>query len=322
MSIERPTTIDLMQTEERPGRDGIVLVDKSAGETSFQVVKRFRRALKIKKVGHAGTLDPFATGLLIMLLGQATKLSPYIMSGVKQYQGTIHLGVETDTLDPEGRVTHVRAVPSFRLEQIQEVVRTFIGEIEQIPPSYSALKYKGKRAYAWARQGVRVELPKRVVRIHSIEIRSIDLPDITMEIRCSGGTYIRRLAADIGNSLGPGAHLKSLRRLSNGPFSVQNAMESGAMGDFMDSRYIWERMISLKDSLVDMKEIQVDDPMTHKIRNGYRPKWEELFAGSTSFKEYDGPIKVVNGSTLITVMEIKRVTGENQDWFKKMRVFH
>lgn len=322
MSTERPTTIDLKQTEARPFGDGIVLVDKSAGETSFQVVKRFRRALKIKKVGHAGTLDPFATGLLIVLLGQATKLSPYIMSGVKQYQGTIHLGVETDTLDPEGRVTQERDVPSFRLEHIEEVVRTFVGEIEQTPPSYSALKYKGKRAYAWARQGVQVELPKRVVRIHSIEIRSIDLPEITMEIRCSGGTYIRCLAADIGKALGPGAHLKSLRRLSSGPFNIQNATESVSVGEFMDDRYIWERMISLRDSLLDMKEIQVDDPMTHKIRNGYRPKWEELFTGSAVFNEYDGPIKVVNGSTLIAVMEIKRVMGENQDWFKKIRVFH
>lgn len=300
--------------------DGILLVDKSAGETSFQVIKRFRKALEIKKVGHAGTLDPFATGLLIIMLGQATKLSPYLMAGVKQYQGIVHLGTETDTMDPEGRITQMRDVPALRLEDIRDVIRTFIGEIEQTPPVYSALKYKGKRAYALARQGINVDLPKREVRIQSIEICSVELPELNLKIRCSGGTYIRKLASDIGKALGPGAHLKALRRLSSGPFDVKDAIESSV--DSMDEEQIMERMIPLTDSLPDMPAIQLDQLMAHKIKNGYRPKRKELFPESTVSNDYDGPIKLVNSSTLIAIMEVRRMVREDQDWSKKMRIFH
>ncbi|MBN1847330.1 MAG: tRNA pseudouridine(55) synthase TruB [Deltaproteobacteria bacterium] len=300
--------------------DGILLVDKPAGETSFQTIKRVRRAIKIQKVGHAGTLDPFATGLLIIMLGQATKLSPYLMAGVKHYQGIIHLGVETETMDPEGRVTRIKDVPPFGLKAIQEVVQGFIGEIEQTPPSYSALKHKGKRAYALARQGIKVDLPKRVVRILAIEICSVDLPEIVLKVRCSGGTYIRRLAADIGGKLGTGAHLKALRRLSSGPFNVENALESTK--DSMDEACIMEHMIPLADSLPDMPAIQLDHLTARRILNGYKPDENDLFSGSIVPDDYHGPIKLLDGSILIAVMEVKRIVGGNQGWIKKMRIFH
>ena len=206
--------------------DGIILIDKNEGESSFDVVRRLRAKVKVKKVGHAGTLDPFATGLLIILLGQGTKLSPFLMSGQKRYRATMRLGVETDTLDPTGRVIRTTHVPAFEPEQIKTNALKFVGEIEQVPPIFSAVSYKGNRAYKLARKGIKVELEKRRVRIHSVEIISIDLPEITMEISCSGGTYIRSLASDIGNKLGTGAHLSALRRLSSGPFEVKDALNT------------------------------------------------------------------------------------------------
>ncbi|MDY7037605.1 MAG: tRNA pseudouridine(55) synthase TruB, partial [Thermodesulfobacteriota bacterium] len=206
--------------------DGILLIDKNEGETSFDIVKRIRQNSMVKKAGHAGTLDPFATGLLIVLLGQGTKLTPYFMESEKIYRAIMRLGIETDTQDPTGQVLHSRPVPDFTQGYIKEKAKNFIGEIEQTPPAFSALNYKGKRAYEFARKGIRIDLEKRRVKIHSIEIISINLPDITMEIRCSKGTYIRTLAADMGKRLGPGAHLKALTRLAIGSFRVEDALDS------------------------------------------------------------------------------------------------
>jgi tRNA pseudouridine55 synthase len=311
-----------MHRSQRLFHDGILLVDKKVGETSFSVVKKVRGVLGLKKVGHAGSLDPFATGLLIILLGQGTKLSSYLMAGEKAYQGTIHLGIETDTLDSEGLVTQVRDVPSFHMEQIQGVIQTFMGEVEQTPPIYSALKFKGKRAYALARQGMSVVLPKRMVRIPSIEILSVEIPEITIRIRCSGGTYIRSLAADIGSALGTGAYLKSLRRLSSGHFHVKDAIESDSIQDLGPYEDLAVHMISLNDSLPGIKELRVDDPMSRKIRNGYRPRREDVLAQSDLFDDYAGLVKLVNGSTLIAIMEVKQPDNEDRDWVKKIRVFH
>ena len=178
--------------------DGILLVNKIKGETSHDVVKKVKAAFGLKncKVGHAGTLDPFATGLLIILLGQGTKLSRFIMSEDKVYRGTMRLGVETDTLDCTGSVVHKVTVSELGIEQIREKARQFVGEIEQLPPVYSAVKYKGTRAYKLARRGEEMSLKKRNVTVYSLRILSVDLPDVTMEVRCSSGTYIRSLAAD------------------------------------------------------------------------------------------------------------------------------
>ena len=193
-------------------REGIILVDKGEGETSFDVVKKIKKALGIKKVGHAGTLDPFATGLLIVLVGQGTKLAPYLMSGKKTYRGTLRLGVETDTQDPTGHTVSTRPVPEISLEEIRRHALGFTGEIEQVPPAFSAVRHQGKRAYEFARKGIAIDLKKRRVRIHSLEVLGVALPEITFQVVCSGGTYVRTLAADLGKQMGPGAHLRELRR--------------------------------------------------------------------------------------------------------------
>ncbi len=259
--------------------DAILLVDKGEGETSHGVVKKIRSTLRRGKryrVGHAGTLDPFATGLLVILLGQGTKLSRFMMAGEKEYLATLELGIETDTLDPTGRVTAIRDVPKLSFDHIQETVHRYEGRITQTPPAYSAVKYQGSRAYALARKGVSFELKQREVIIHSISIISVDLPDITMRIRCGGGTYIRSLAADMGRDLGTGGRLKTLRRLRSGAFDVASAIPSGEISPQAHTEILLEMMMPLPKALPDMGQMNLNGMLAEKVRQGYQPTWDEL----------------------------------------------
>jgi tRNA pseudouridine55 synthase len=294
--------------------DGILLIDKNEGETSFDVVTMLRKTLGLKKVGHAGTLDPFATGLLIALLGQGTKLSRYLMAGEKRYLASIRLGIETDTLDPTGHVVRTKPVPELKREDIEKRILTFVGEIEQTIPAFSAVNIKGRRAYKWAREGMNLDLPKKLVIIRAVETISIEMPVVTIEVVCSGGTYIRSLATDIGNRLGTVAHLSSLRRLSNGPFHVNDAINSEEISIAGSVNIIKDNMISLKDSLPEMKEIHVDIKTAEKIRCGYRPRWNEV--------EGEGFIKLINEESLVAIVEVNLQSGDDTDWLRSIRVFH
>lgn len=300
--------------------DGIILIDKNEGETSFDVVKRAKRVFN-RKAGHAGTLDPFATGLLIILLGQGTKLSNYMMAGKKRYLAVMTLGIETDTLDRTGQVLSNRPVPDVGQEEITRVIRGFAGEIEQRPPAYSAVNYKGQRAYKLARQGIDVDLGKRTVSIHSIEIVSITLPDIAFDVTCSGGTYIRTLAADIGERLGSGAHLKSLRRVSSGPFEVRDALDSRMLENLAGGDIPADRIISLKDALPDMAECPIDSEAAKRIINGIRPGWDEPWIRDVLPDDYRGYIKLTNGRSLVAILEADRGVRDDRVWLKGMRVF-
>jgi tRNA pseudouridine55 synthase len=302
--------------------EGIILIDKNEGESSFDVVRKAKRAFKIKKVGHAGTLDPFATGLLIILLGQGTKLSSYLMSGKKRYLATMTLGIETDTLDKTGRITNMMPVPEIDPETIRKVMQGFTGKVEQTPPLYSALNYHGQRAYKLARQGISVELEKRTVTIHAMDIISIDLPCITFEVTCSGGTYIRSLAADIGERLGSTAHLNALRRLSSGPFEVIDAIDSKILGECHEDNDLAGETISLKDALPDIKECVVDRETAKRIMNGRRPGWDEVGSWDPSLNEYHGLLKITDGSSMIAVMVVDRRSRDEKAWLKNIRVFN
>ncbi|MCP4665904.1 MAG: tRNA pseudouridine(55) synthase TruB, partial [Deltaproteobacteria bacterium] len=262
----------------RIGPDGILLIDKEEGQPSYGVVKEVKSALKgsqVGKVGHAGTLDPFATGLLIILLGQGTKISQWVMSQDKIYLATMRLGVETDTLDPTGQVVRTSVVPDLDPGFIREKSRSFIGPIEQVPPRFSAVKYKGTRAYKLARRGMAVDLKKRTVMVHSLSILSVNLPDVTMEIRCSSGTYVRSLAADLGRVLGPGGHLGSLRRLASGSFEVRNALKQSEIRAGGGPALL-DRVIFLRAALPQAPEIDVDRQTARKVRQGGRPDWNGL----------------------------------------------
>jgi len=298
--------------------DGIILIDKEAGRTSFDVVKDIRRILKIKKVGHAGTLDHFATGLLVILLGQGTKLFSYIMCGGKKYCATMRLGVETDTHDLSGHIVQVKPVPKLDHGYIEEKASEFIGDIEQAPPIFSAVRYRGERAYKFARKGIKVEIKKRRVKIHDLKITSLDLPEVTMEISCSSGTYIRSLAADLGEKLGTGAHLKALRRLSNGPFKVQNALDPEHLRISGSNHLLRDRIIPLREALPDMVETHIDAKMALKIRHGYQPAFDEVFSNAHS---HEGVMKLIKGKELVAMANVSHPKSDRGGRLKIVRVF-
>ena len=210
---------------------GVFLIDKPVGLTSFKIVHRVRRLLGIKKVGHAGTLDPFATGLLVVCAGRpATRLISGFMEGEKEYLATLCLGVETTTQDPEGEVVRRTRVGELSAARVEECFKQFRGEISQIPPIYSACKHKGKPLYYYARKGIEIVKEPRTVCIRTLERTdgTGDLygDEISLQVRvvCSKGTYIRTLAADIGRELGCGAYLTQLRRIRSGCFSIENSL--------------------------------------------------------------------------------------------------
>lgn len=204
--------------------DGVLLVDKPSDMTSHDVVAIARRALGMKKIGHCGTLDPLATGLLILTLGRGTKIQDLLMSEDKEYFATLTLGVTTDSQDSDGEILETKPVPDFPLEQLNAAFAKYDGDFYQLPPMVSAVKKDGVPLYKLARQGKTVEREPRFVHVYASEIRDINLPDIEFRVVCSKGFYVRTYAHDIGQDLGCGAHLKALRRTKSGKFNVKNAI--------------------------------------------------------------------------------------------------
>jgi tRNA pseudouridine55 synthase len=211
--------------------DGVLLVDKAGGMTSHDVVAVVRRKLEIKKVGHCGTLDPIATGLLLLTIGRGTKIQDLLMSEDKSYSGTLTLGASTSTQDREGEVVEARPVPAFSDEQIRAAFDKFRGDFYQMPPMVSAKKVQGVPLYKLAREGKVVEREPRLIHVYSYSIDKIALPDIDFTVVCSKGFYVRTYAHDIGETLGCGAHLKNLRRTKSGRFSVDLAISVADIKD-------------------------------------------------------------------------------------------
>ena len=212
-----------MEKQPRNRVDGILLVDKSPDWTSFDAVNLVKRHFWLDKVGHCGTLDPFATGLLVILLGKATRLQDQLMGKEKCYRATMKLGERTETEDLTGEVTSVQPVPSLTKEQLQEQANAFLGEILQTPPMHSAIKVHGQPLYKLARKGQTVERKARPVTIHNFTIDDYHEPLVDFTVTCSKGTYIRTLGADLAERLGCGGHLVALRRLSSGDHTVEQA---------------------------------------------------------------------------------------------------
>ena len=285
--------------------DGILLVDKDKGDSSFDIVRRVRKILGCRKVGHAGTLDPFATGLLIILINQGTKLFHFIMSEKKLYRATIYLGAETDTFDCTGKITAVRDIPYMDEEYIKRKLKCFVGLIEQIPPVFSAIKQNGVRAYKLARKGVNVELKKRSVHIYDIKLISWSSPELSIYVKCSPGTYIRALAVDIAKSLGTCGHLKELRRISCGSFHVNDAI---SINSEITRELLEKKIISLVDALPEFNTIPVDDYMARKLRSGFQPRlWgKSLEKGYVKFVKENERVAIarVNGNSSIRVERV------------------
>lgn len=204
--------------------DGVLLVDKPTEHTSHDVVARLRGILRTKRIGHAGTLDPMATGLLVILVGKATRLSQYLMSVDKEYTGTIELGKVTDTQDAEGEVLETRPVPPLSEAEIRAALATFLGDQYQLPPMFSAIKIAGRPLYKSARAGEVVEREPRFIRVAAYELLRWESPCLDFRVHCTKGTYVRTLAHDLGQKLGCGAHLKALRRVASGRLNVSRAV--------------------------------------------------------------------------------------------------
>lgn len=218
--------------------NGLVNINKPEGITSMQVVRRLKRASKQKKVGHGGTLDPIASGVLVICFGQATRVMDDIINGPKSYRTTIKLGVSTDTYDAEGTVLAEKEIPKMSDEFLENTLSNFVGSIEQIPPMYSALKKNGARLYELARRGIEVQRDPRLVNVQSITIVGWDNPYLTIDIDCGRGFYVRSLAHDIGESLICGGHMNSLVRTRSGPFYIQDAMSLNDAENFLvDGNY-------------------------------------------------------------------------------------
>jgi tRNA pseudouridine55 synthase len=204
--------------------EGVLLVDKPGEHTSHDVIARLRGKLRMRKIGHAGTLDPMATGLLIVLLGKATRVSQFLISLDKEYEGTVELGRTTDSQDADGQVMETRPVPALSEAEVRSAMAGFTGDQYQTPPMFSAIKVGGVPLYKRARKGEEVEREPRFIRVMSWDLLSLELPRITFRLRCTKGTYVRTLAHDLGTKLGCGAHLCALRRTATDRFNVSQAL--------------------------------------------------------------------------------------------------
>lgn len=247
--------------------NGVLVVDKPKGITSFDVVRDVRRALKVKKVGHTGTLDPMATGVLPICLGDGTKIAQFITEATKAYDATVKLGSTTDTLDAEGKVLETRPVPALNRELIEGALQKFRGTFAQTPPMYSAVKIGGKRLYELARAGEEVERAARQVTVLELTLRDFSADEIQLSVHCTKGFFVRTLAAEIGEALGCGAHLCALRRTHSGPFLLAQAIplaELIAAG----AELAQSRLVGLNDSLKDLPALQVTEAEATRVRHG------------------------------------------------------
>jgi len=248
--------------------DGILNLDKPKGKTSFGVVALVRRLSGERRVGHAGTLDPDATGVLPICLGQATRLVEFLAEATKIYRAEIELGIATDTYDATGKVTQRCDVSVLTKEQVETALSSFIGFIDQIPPMYSAVKQQGIPLYRWARAGI--ELPRKARRVEISRLAIVDwqFPLFTVEVECSKGTYIRSLAHDLGQKLGCGAHLKNLVRLKSGPFYISDAVNISKLEDAFRQGQWAELLHPIDVAVLHLPAITVDEESEKAVING------------------------------------------------------
>ena len=245
--------------------DGILLIDKEVNYSSFQAINKAKRFIKAYKVGHYGTLDPFATGLLVVTVNKATKVNQFIETQDKEYIATLKLGVKTSTLDLEGEVLATKEVPSLNEELIINALNKFKGKIKQIPPMFSALKVNGQKLYDLARQGIEIERKEREVEIFNIELISFNEDEIKFKVHCSKGTYIRTLGESISEELNTYGHLIQLRRTRVGNFKVEDAYKLDELDNF--------KLFPIKDALTHYPKIQLNDDEITKIKNGLKFKF-------------------------------------------------
>ncbi len=260
---------------------GVLVIDKPAGMTSHQVVQEVRRGTGIRRAGHTGTLDPRASGVLVILLGPAVRLSEWVASSDKRYLATIRLGEVRDTYDAEGRVVETHPWEHITEEQLREILKSFEGEIEQVPPAFSAVRVQGKRAYDLAREGKPVDLKPRKIKVYKLDLLEWEPPDLVVDVHCSSGTYVRSLAHDLGQKLGTGAYLLGLRRTQSGRFTLRDAVPLSRLQQaFLEGNW-YQFVLPAADALPpDWPTVTLDSDQVEKVRHGHRvPAPEEYENG-------------------------------------------
>ncbi len=252
--------------------DGFLVIDKPDGISSHDVVNRVRRILGTRKVGHTGTLDPFATGVLPIAVNEGTKAIQFLDEGVKVYEAVIRLGLMTDTLDSTGTTLEEHDTALLQVEQLLQAMADLSGEISQIPPMYSAIKQGGQPLYRLARQGITVERAARRVMIHSFELLAFEQPLVRVRVQCSRGTYIRTLADDLGKMLGCGACLTELRRILSGPFHLADAITLEQLTACVGEGLVPQHLIKISRVLSHLGEIPLSEDELRRLRNGIPPR--------------------------------------------------
>ncbi len=285
---------------------GILNVYKPKGITSHNVVSFVRKQLNIKRVGHTGTLDPLATGVLPVLIGNATKLSDIIMADEKKYKARVTLGITTDTDDSTGEIIEKKDV-SVSESDLKDVVKTFIGEIEQIPPMYSAIKVDGQKLYQLARRGVEIERKARNVMIYDIKISDFSGNSFDMEVHCSKGTYIRALCRDIGEALGTGAVMSELERTMSGIFTKENSYTFEEIEKCVELGEIEKILLKPDDVLGEFLRVDVRDEYAQKIKNGIRLRPAQLGIKNYSENEI---FKIYEDNKLLCLLKVKNCDGQ------------
>ena len=311
--MEHPGTI----AEKNQMKSGIIAVHKPEGISSARVVARVKKALGVKKAGHTGTLDPFATGLLLCAINKGTRISGFFLGGHKRYMAGICLGIETDTYDLTGRTVFVapeNRMDALREEDVEQAVKSFIGVQDQVPPYFSALKHKGQPLYKLARQGKKIQKPPRQIEIFDISISHMNLPYVDINVFCSSGTYIRSLAFDIGRKLGCGAHLSRLCRTQSSAFILEDAIELDVL-ERLDKQAAEQRIVPLSDCLGFMPKILVGQSIAGKIKYGQKLTKNEI--GKSPAKPGQ-PVRLVDDhNTLLGIVQL----SENQQEYNYCCVF-
>ncbi|MDX1583452.1 MAG: tRNA pseudouridine(55) synthase TruB [Thermoanaerobaculia bacterium] len=290
-------------------KDGLLLVDKESGITSHDAVARVRRAAGIRKIGHTGTLDPLATGLLVLCIGGATRLQSYLTGMDKAYEGEIRFGWATDTYDAQGEPQSEQVDRDIESVDFEPLLEPFRGEIEQVPPAFSAKKVGGERAYKLARKGQTPELEPKPVRIDELEILEKSGSTVRFRVACSAGTYVRSIAHELGEAVGVGAHLASLRRTAIGDFRVEDALRSDQLGEIEEADVFAEpHFRTFREIRLPFDNLMVDPLQESKLVNGQtvvaKPQEGSL--------EADEMVSVLNvGGELIAIARVKEVLREN-----------
>ncbi len=257
---------------------GILLLDKRLGVSSNKALQEVKRLFNANKAGHTGSLDPLATGLLPLCFGEATKVSAFMLDDDKRYQVEVQLGLVTDSGDAEGQVIEQKPVPDFSEQQIQQCIESFVGEIDQVPPMYSALKHQGKKLYELAREGKTVERKARTIRIFDIKLLSQTRYKLELDVSCSKGTYIRTLAEDIGYKLGCGATVTALRRLNAGQFNIEQAFTIEQLQN-MTAQALLQQLIAVDKPLDEMPMVTLSEQQTASIKQGRQLLMQESIQG-------------------------------------------